>query len=121
MYIASEKRSREAGRLTFLTANEFLAVVNRAAACELTGIPFDTATGRNGRRRPFAPSMDRIDCSKGYIAGNVRLVALIVNCALGDFGEEAFEVAATAFLKARAGAVLPRAGADTRERFSDAA
>lgn len=50
------------------------------------------------RARPFAPSLDRIDARKGYTTDNVRLVAWVVNHALGDWGEEVFAKIARAYV-----------------------
>ena len=33
-------------------------------------------------------ALDRIDPSKGYVYGNVRIVAFAVNAMLGDWGED---------------------------------
>lgn len=54
--------------------------------CALSGIPFDFAR-RGRRRRPFAPSIDRIDCTQGYTRANCRLVCVAVNYAMSDWGE----------------------------------
>lgn len=43
---------------------------------------FDTPTG------PFQPSVDRLDNSRGYDPDNVRIVCLLVNQAMGNWGEE---------------------------------
>ena len=61
--------------------------------CMLTGIPFehgadDSLKDNNTRRkRVWAPSLDRIESSKGYVPGNVRLVCMAVNAALQEFGD----------------------------------
>lgn len=64
--------------------------------CALTNI--DMETGSSIPRKPFTVSVDRIEPSRGYTKGNVRLVCLIVNVSLGDFGEEAFRQMAEAYL-----------------------
>lgn len=56
--------------------------------CSLTGIPFDLSKDPKYRLRLWAPSIDRIDSSKGYTADNIRLVVASVNIALSDFGED---------------------------------
>jgi len=43
-----------------------------------------------GQDDPRTASVDRIDASRGYVAGNVRLVAWMVNRALASWGDEAF-------------------------------
>ena len=57
--------------------------------CEITGFPL-VLTGPVSRnsKRPDAVSIDRIDTSKGYTIGNVRVVCLAVNLALNVWGEE---------------------------------
>lgn len=60
--------------------------------CSLTGISFEyNITNDEIHKRPFAPSLDRIDCNGGYTKNNVRLVCTIVNIALNEFGDEAFD------------------------------
>jgi hypothetical protein len=54
--------------------------------CTLTGIPFQADRIDGKRANPFAPSIDRIDNSRGYTPDNVRLVLTSVNLALSDFG-----------------------------------
>jgi hypothetical protein len=59
--------------------------------CALTGLPFDLRkVGTGQARRPFAPSLDRIEGDKGYTKDNVRLVCQAVNFALNRFGEDIF-------------------------------
>ena len=55
-----------------------------AGFCELSGIRFDLS-----EKRGFAsPSIDRIRPELGYVYNNVRVVCQLMNCALGDWGEE---------------------------------
>ena len=59
--------------------------------CALTGIAFDLrVVGTGQAQRPFAPSLDRIDCSAGYTRDNTRLVCQAVNFALNAYGEDVF-------------------------------
>jgi hypothetical protein len=61
--------------------------------CMLTGIPFEHGAcdalreSTTRRKRVWAPSLDRIESSKGYVPGNVRLVCMAVNAALQEFGD----------------------------------
>lgn len=59
--------------------------------CALTDLPFKESKERKDERRPFIPSLDRIDCNKGYTKGNVRLVCVAVNMALFTWGEGVFD------------------------------
>jgi hypothetical protein len=69
----------------------------QGARCALTGIGFDLrVVGIGQARRPFAPSLDRIDSSGGYTRDNTRLVCQAVNFALNAFGEDIFRVIALA-------------------------
>lgn len=54
--------------------------------CMLTGLDFDFRDFRSTRRRPYVPSIDRIDCSAGYTPDNVRLVCACVNLAMNEWG-----------------------------------
>lgn len=58
--------------------------------CAVSGIKFTDERVGSSPRMPFAPSIDRIDPSRGYLKGNVRLVCTIVNLAIADFGDEIF-------------------------------
>lgn len=53
--------------------------------CCLTGIAF--RLDRISGRRPYAPSVDRIDNSVGYVKGNCRIVCAAANFAMNVWGE----------------------------------
>ena len=54
--------------------------------CAVTGAPFSMEIVKG--KRPYAPSIDRIECSDGYLPGNCRLVCVAVNFALNVWGED---------------------------------
>lgn len=56
--------------------------------CEITKLPFDLSKPDGHARRFNAPSLDRIDKTKGYTPENTRLVLWLVNCALSEYGSE---------------------------------
>jgi len=67
-------------------------------SCALTNIEFSLdRLGRKGKN-PFAPSIDRIDSHKGYTKENIRLVCVIVNLALNNFGDDAFDKMCRAYI-----------------------
>lgn len=59
--------------------------------CTLTGILFSGERIPGVRVRPWIPSIDRLDNSKGYVAGNCRVVCAYVNIAINAFGIDAFK------------------------------
>lgn len=64
-------------------------VVRAQGHCELTGIPFCFDRKIDGwSRRPYAPSLDRIDSAEGYKPSNVRLVCVAANLAMNQWGED---------------------------------
>jgi hypothetical protein len=58
--------------------------------CAVTGITFSLRKEPGIRIRPWMPSLDRIDASKGYTNENCRIVCASVNLALNQFGEGMF-------------------------------
>jgi len=68
--------------------------------CSVTGIPFDfspTASSTHSRR-PFFPSVDRIDNKLGYTRENCRIVCVAANYAMNEWGEEVFAMVARGYL-----------------------
>ncbi len=55
--------------------------------CAITNLEFDFKTKGDGRKNPFAPSIDRIDCKIGYIKKNVRLVLWQINLMKGELSD----------------------------------
>ena len=96
---SARQRARLAGKdadpsLMTLALDLYLAQGGR---CALSGLRFDLRQIGSGKaRRPFAPSLDRIDSIGGYTRDNVRLVCQAVNFALNAFGEDVFRQIAKA-------------------------
>lgn len=55
--------------------------------CAITGHGFSFDRFGNTLKRPFVPSIDRIDSSIGYVPGNCRVVCSLVNIAMNAWGE----------------------------------
>ena len=71
-----------------LTHDDVLALLEAGGwRCAVTGTPFTLQ--KIGGRVPFAPSLDRIDCSLGYEPGNCRVVCMATNLAMNTWGEPA--------------------------------
>lgn len=59
--------------------------------CAVSGIPFDLDWRAEYKRRPWKPSLDRIDPKLGYVEGNVRMVCAVANYAMNDWGLDVLE------------------------------
>ena len=68
--------------------------------CKLTDIDFTfkLREKEKGHFNPFNPSIDKIDSKKGYTKDNVRLVCVVVNLALNEFGEEVFKLMCQSYI-----------------------
>jgi hypothetical protein len=74
-----------------LTPDDMFRIIERAKlTCEVSGHPMSTEKGTHGKRRPFAPSLDRIDSKLGYTFENCRLVCCWINLAIAEWGDDLF-------------------------------
>jgi hypothetical protein len=99
LYGKTKSRAKRLGREFNFPPEEFEALWKKAdGRCMLTGIKFDVGNAPGHTRRPWIPSVDRIDCKKGYVPGNVRIVCNAINTALSEWGDEVFEKLARAYV-----------------------
>lgn len=94
--LSSAKRKKLAFDLTKDFINNLYS--SQDQKCSLTKIPFEF-NKTNFIRRPFAPSIDRINAKLGYTKDNVRLVCTIVNMALNEFGDGIFDKMCREYVK----------------------
>lgn len=101
LYSQTKARAKKRGNEFSLTKDSYASLV--ADECALTGIAFDTSqAAKRHYKRPFAPSIDRIDSTKGYSDENIRIVCVAVNLAMNAWGEEIlFKMAACLIAKDR--------------------
>lgn len=107
MHKATRVSARKRGLACELSVEDVRELLSSSKGrCALTGIPFDLFKDPNRRVRLWAPSLDRIDCSQGYVPGNVRVVANAVNIALSDFGEIVLLEIAKGLIKTKYGKII---------------
>lgn len=82
-------------QLTISDVENMFASAN--GRCTLTGIEFDTSPP-NGRKRPYASSIDRIDSNIGYTVPNCRLICVAMNLAMNWYGESVFNRISHAYI-----------------------
>lgn len=84
----------------FDITRDFIESKIRTGHCEVTGLPFDMKPmGSASKKNPYAPSLDRIDNSKGYTVDNVRIVLWAVNLMHGEMTDEQLIVMCNAVVK----------------------
>ncbi len=94
-------RAKQKGREFDLTLEWLKAEVGRTGyKCPISSIPFCTETKAASKYRPFWPSVDRIDTTRGYTTDNCRVVTLAVNVMLNEWGMTVARKVAAGILKA---------------------
>ena len=77
MWTSAKWRAKEAG----LAFDIRIIDVDIPYVCPILGIPIFTSPERAG---PNSPSLDRVDNSKGYVRGNVRVISHRANTIKSD-------------------------------------
>lgn len=97
--LASVKGGARSRNIRFsITEVDLSNLLKRAGGrCEVTGIPF-ALRDRDERwvRKPWQPSLDRINSREGYYLDNCRIVCLAVNVALNEWGDDVLRTIAKA-------------------------
>lgn len=70
-----------------------------AGVCSVTGLPLTLDFDGISRRNPWAPSIDRLDNSRGYHLDNVRLVCCAFNIMRSDFSDDVVRILASAIME----------------------
>lgn len=66
----------------------YLKEIIENGRCQVTGLPFILGSKKDGKKRAYSPSIDRIDNSKGYCKSNVRIVIWQFNLMKGELSDE---------------------------------
>ncbi len=95
MISAARKRAKTRNREFALTIQDVSNLWDtQSGVCAVTGLPLETENtteAYDNSRNPFGPSIDRIDSTRGYVVGNVRLVVTIANVAMNNWGDTVME------------------------------
>ena len=87
LYAVTKRRALAKGLEFSIPLHRVLNALDEGV-CERTGISFEFGPPLEGCRiHPWAPSIDRVDNSRGYTADNVQIVCSIFNLAKNDFPE----------------------------------
>jgi len=87
------------GKGCTLTTGEFAKILLYCnGVCAVTGIPFSNDVPEGAKWAPFSMSVDRIDSKQGYHYENCRIVCLLVNLAMNNWGASAMVRVAKAML-----------------------
>lgn len=100
LFFGSRTRSK-IKKIDFDLTQEWILEKIRNGICPVTGIKFyiDAAPSKHGGPQfPFAPSLDRIDSSKGYTMENTQVVVWIYNAAKSSFSHSDVLVLAKSLL-----------------------
>lgn len=91
-------RAKELGREFDLTIDWCLQrIEEQHYCCAVSGVPFFHKPKGSSKCNPYAPSIDRIDCSRGYTQDNSRIVLFAVNVMLFDWGEDVLRTVAESY------------------------
>lgn len=100
LYESASDGASQRGREFNITKQDILDLLLKAnGRCMATGIPLSNDRAAGQRMGLWRPSLDRIDSSKGYIVGNLRIVCAVFNIAIQDHGDLVFEKLAIGYLK----------------------
>ena len=88
LYNQARRNAKKRGIDFLLSETEYKEmVVESCNTCAVSGILFDFSGTQQGAKRPWAPSIDRIDSNLPYTRRNCRLVCSAVNIAMNEWGE----------------------------------
>lgn len=100
IFATMSKGAKTRGLELTLSESDIKDMLNKSGGrCAVTGLLFNNTKPSHAKIRPWVPSVDRIDSTKGYITGNVRLVCACVNLAMNQFGDEVLLMIATGIIK----------------------
>jgi len=119
IYVKAKERAKLCGMPFEIKRDDVVMIFGRSGGnCEVTGIRFNRFKPANNGTRPWFPSLDRIDSSKGYAVDNCRMVCVAVNIAMGQWGEWVLNAMANAICYGKPGILINGPMADPQETES---
>lgn len=88
MMKTAKRRSSKFSEETDLTEDYILDILENQDYCSVTGLKFDYEQQSKYKCNPMAPSIDRIDSTKGYRKDNVRMVIWQYNLMKGEMSDD---------------------------------
>ena len=89
MYKRCRDRSKLKNIPISLTVDDMIELaIECEGVCSVSGIPLDLSEPEKNNRRPYAPSLDRINPDLGYTLENCRIVCDAVNIGMLHWGED---------------------------------
>ncbi len=106
LYLSTRKNAKARGIGFELSEDDLLELVSMSGGrCAVTNIALSNDRGvlAPGRRmrRPWAPSVDRVDSAQGYTRANCRIVCCAANYAMSQWGEDVLLEMAKAIARRR--------------------
>ncbi len=93
LHTGMKHRAAKKGLPCKLTKHDLLDMLNLSGGrCQVTGVPLSIAREGVERTSPWMPSIDRIECTKGYTRSNCRITCYLANLSMSQYGEKALEL-----------------------------
>jgi hypothetical protein len=91
LHLSAQRRAKKKGIPYELTPEIILNLMRlQEGKCALTGVQFEFGES-SFYFRPLAPSIDKIDATKGYTIGNVQITTVVANKAKNEYPIEIFD------------------------------
>lgn len=87
LYVKAKENARLRGIDFLLNRDDVVMLYARSnGRCQVTGIVFNRFRPMSSTKRPWFPSLDRIDSAASYTFDNCRIVCVAANFAMGEWG-----------------------------------